>query len=1072
MADAASALERGAGPARGLPTTCTAVSASTSDCTQNARTALSGPRSAATWRQVPSASPPGGGLLLYDGAEAEVVYLFTAPGGAVETWSYANGSFRDLAPSASPDGIGYATYDSSDGYVVMFVSSNSQTNAPEAETWAFSSNNWSKLTPAFGPASTQAGYLADDPGDGYVLMWGPANASAFTNQSETWSFSAGTWHLLSPTLAPPYVNYAGFTYDSTAGEVLLFGGEAVISQTRLNSTWSYSGGAWANITTAHAPPPRYAATFTDDPSIGGALLFGGLGSNHPPEINDTWAFDATGWSEVSPAHSPQPRALAPATYDPADGYVFMYSGENVSGDYLKRDAWGFSSGNWTPIDPTPSRLARATLVYDPLLKAVVLFGGLGCPGVGLCVFGTLNETWEYSGGAWTQLRPATAPPVRNGAGMAFDATDAYVLLFGGGNTSTGAVLNDTWSFSGTNWTRIVTSPSPSPRLEPAMTYDSEDSVVLLFGGYAAASTVLSDTWEFSAGHWSHPAPTLSPVGRASAGMVDDRGDRGVLLFGGIGHSGGSYIALNDTWSFDAGNWTEELPVVSPSTRYSFAMSYDSSQQLVLLWGGVLQTGGVSGETWEYHAGVWRELSPPASPIAASGVAMTFDDRDAYSVMLGDGLNGLGQGAVWALEFTGLPRVNASAIPAIGVAPLTVSFSATIGGGLPPYQLVWSFGDGAHSSALHPSHQYAAPGTYNATLGVVDALGVSNRSNLSIEVFGLPMLAPTATPSAAVVPATIDFVAGATSGDLPYRYAWSFGDGTSSNASSPSHTYVLPGRLTVNLTVTDGQGSQATASVLVTLVLPLSARLTVSPVLGASPLEVHCGALLTGGFPPYGSTWNFGDGSPPATGLSPVHAYSAPGTFDVQLVVKDATGNATRANQTVVVFAPLAVAIASSTVRGTAPLSVEFTALPTGGLLPYQYTWSFGDAGSSQSPTASTTFSTAGTYAVRLNVTDGAGEVGTANRTIVVEPAPPVSNSNGSHGASGAVLTMAALAGLAVLAIVVAIASGSWWRRRRRTDAGHGTASSERELPTGGRDTDPAMDHHDGQSEGERPGPEE
>ncbi|MCI4362715.1 MAG: PKD domain-containing protein [Thermoplasmata archaeon] len=1001
-----------------------------------------------------------------------MLYLFVAPGGAVETWSYSNGSFQDLAPAVSPDGIGYATYDSTDGYVLMFVSSNSQTNAPEAETWIFTSNSWSMLTPAFGPASTQGGYLADDPGDRYVLMWGPANASAFTNRSDTWSYSAGAWHLLTPSVAPPYVNDAGFAYDSTAGADLLFGGDTVIGQVRQSTTWSYSGGAWVNLTTSHAPPPRYAATFTDDPSIGGVLLFGGLGSNNPPELNDTWAFNATGWTKVSPPRSPQPRALAPATFDRADGYVFMYSGENVSGDYLKRDAWGFSSGNWTPVDPTPPRLAEASLVFDPLDNAVVLFGGLGCPGVGVCSSGTRNETWEYSGGTWTQLRPATAPSFRNGAGIAFDAADRYVLLFGGGNTSTGAVLNDTWNFSGGNWNRIATSPSPPPRLEPAMTYDSEDSIVLLFGGFAAASTLLSDTWEFAAGHWSHLTPALSPFGRASAGMVDDRADRGVLLFGGIGHPGASYIALNDTWSFAAGNWTESLPVVAPSARYSFAMSYDASQQLVLLWGGVLQSAGVSGETWEFHSGAWTELYPPASPIAASGVAMTFDDRDAYSLMVGDGLNGFGQGAAWALEFTGLPRINASALPAVGVAPLMVHFSATVAGGLPPYKLTWSFGDGSNSSALQPAHRYANPGYYNASLGVIDALGVSNRSNLSLRVFGLPMLAPVATPSAAVVPASITFLAGASSGDPPYHYAWSFGDGTSSNASSPSHTYLLAGEFSVNLTLTDGQGSRASASVLVTLVLPLSTTLTVSLLYGVAPLDVHCSALPAGGFPPYSYSWNFGDGSAPAAGPSKVHTFSTPGTFDVQLLVKDGAGHSARANRTVAVFQPLVVAIGSSTARGSAPLSVQFTAHPSRGLTPYQYAWSFGDGNSSTLPTPTEKFTRTGTFAVQLNVTDGAGEIGRANLSVIVESVQPGGNSNGGGGPSGPGLLEATIAAVAVLgAAVVGIVLLR--RRRQRRDGGSSeTALLEVELPAGGSLALPPVEKDRAETKGDLSRPDE
>jgi len=45
------------------------------------------------------------------------------------------------------------------------------------------------------------------------------------------------------------------------------------------------------------------------------------------------------------------------------------------------------------------------------------------------------------------------------------------------------------------------------------------------------------------------------------------------------------------------------------------------------------------------------------------------------------------------------------------------------------------------------------------------------------------------------------------GSTPYTYAWAFGDGTSSTAQSPSHTYAAAGTYSAILTVTDALGAK-------------------------------------------------------------------------------------------------------------------------------------------------------------------------------------------------------------------------------------------------------------------------
>ena len=60
------------------------------------------------------------------------------------------------------------------------------------------------------------------------------------------------------------------------------------------------------------------------------------------------------------------------------------------------------------------------------------------------------------------------------------------------------------------------------------------------------------------------------------------------------------------------------------------------------------------------------------------------------------------------------------------------------------------------------------------------------------------------PTAGIVPLTVDFTDLST--ESPTSWAWDFGDGGSSTAQHPSHTYTHAGDYTVSLTVSGAAGS--------------------------------------------------------------------------------------------------------------------------------------------------------------------------------------------------------------------------------------------------------------------------
>ena len=70
--------------------------------------------------------------------------------------------------------------------------------------------------------------------------------------------------------------------------------------------------------------------------------------------------------------------------------------------------------------------------------------------------------------------------------------------------------------------------------------------------------------------------------------------------------------------------------------------------------------------------------------------------------------------------------------------------------------------------------------------------------------GAPVAAFSATPLSGFAPLAVAF--SNTSSGCPTSYLWNFGDGTSSSAANPNHTYATPGTYTVSLTAGNAQGS--------------------------------------------------------------------------------------------------------------------------------------------------------------------------------------------------------------------------------------------------------------------------
>jgi len=130
---------------------------------------------------------------------------------------------------------------------------------------------------------------------------------------------------------------------------------------------------------------------------------------------------------------------------------------------------------------------------------------------------------------------------------------------------------------------------------------------------------------------------------------------------------------------------------------------------------------------------------------------------------------------------------------------------------------WTFGDGGTSTATNPSHTYAAGGSYSVSLTVTDNGGATNTKTTSVTVTSPTNVPPVANFSVSTSGLTANFTDSSTDSDgtIASR-AWNFGDGGTSTATSPSHTYATGGTYSVSLTVTDNGGATNTKTTSVTV----------------------------------------------------------------------------------------------------------------------------------------------------------------------------------------------------------------------------------------------------------------
>lgn len=291
-------------------------------------------------------------------------------------------------------------------------------------------------------------------------------------------------------------------------------------------------------------------------------------------------------------------------------------------------------------------------------------------------------------------------------------------------------------------------------------------------------------------------------------------------------------------------------------------------------------------------------------------------------------------------------------PNQGCAPLTVQFTSTSTGLIDDYLWTFEGGSPATSTEENPVVIYENAGIFSATLEVSNAAGTDDLVQTQIiEVFTLP------TPSFEIELDDLNITI-SNSTQNANSYFWEFGDGETSTAFEPTHTYAEAGNYTVSLTVENDCGSVTINQNISISTAPI-AGFDFTPNQGCAPLNVQFTNTALGQVDSY--SWTFEGGTPAtSTEANPTVIYNDAGIFDVSLEVSNAAGSDLIALQDQIeVFPSVQPAAFDYAINGN---TVNFT---NNNLNAQDFLWDFGDAQTSTEENPTHTYLSPGVYTVTL-----------------------------------------------------------------------------------------------------------
>lgn len=526
-----------------------------------------------------------------------------------DTWIYQDGTWTQVESATSPSArynSGMA-YDSDRDRVVLFggvaYQADNKTTETLFDTWEFDGTTWTKTGESSAGPKVAKPVMAFDPSRKQMLLLGINDNAApvmyLQNRTD------GTWAAPSPTpeKLPTCTNEGLMAYRQHTQKIAFVGGVCVANTPSSDELWEWDGGNWVKATTTSVERATGQSVYYD-PTAFRLVMFGGVtyGTDFPRStvlsiVNSTWTFNLL-------TFRPRPRSLgAMRTTNPATGEIYLFGGLNEYSTGYTGDFWRYSGGGqWHPLTvegggAPASTCVTPTATYDQNRSRFVL----ACYG---------SELHEWDGATWKSFPDLkTEPAARRFSSLVYDEMLKKVVMFGGYDDATGNFRQDTWTWDGTTWAEIKNTRPPHRSLA-SMWYDPVVKKVLVYGGVGRSNldqkvTRFDDMWSFDGNGWTKLTVTTTPGPRLGAQVAVNPDTNKTILIGGLRAEKVDETTTkqwydNDTWEWDGATWKQIVTATRPDVRENGMMAWDPARRELVLFGG-FAGGFYLSDVWTWDA---------------------------------------------------------------------------------------------------------------------------------------------------------------------------------------------------------------------------------------------------------------------------------------------------------------------------------------------------------------------------------------------------------------------------------------------------------------------------------------
>lgn len=394
------------------------------------------------------------------------------------------------------------------------------------------------------------------------------------------------------------------------------------------------------------------------------------------------------------------------------------------------------AGEWS----TPRKLSPAGLeALEPQVavtadgEAVVVWAGEeGASSI-------VRAVSRPAGGEWSAIAKLSGPNVAGhepafAPRVAIDATGEAVAVwerFDGEHNRVEAAARP----RGGSWSQPVkVSAAGQDAEEPGLALSPDGEAVVGWQASAGQPSVVEVAARPAGAAWTTPSELSPPGQNAGAPSVAiDSADDAVALWN---RAGGPGVNVVESTSRPAsGQWSAAAKLTPAGEQTNGGeIAADPAGDAVAIWRHGLGSARVIEAATAPIGGEWS----PAATLSSAGAGVGFPQVaiDSAGEAVGVWTNVEKNTIVQAAAFDRLPpTVTSFAAPTSGAAGVPLSFSVSA---LDDWSLgtpTWSFGDGAGAAGPEVAHTFTAPGAYEVTASVPDAVGNTVTRSATVQIGG-------------------------------------------------------------------------------------------------------------------------------------------------------------------------------------------------------------------------------------------------------------------------------------------------------------------------------------------------